>query len=208
MSSQEGYGVSMKYDRNKTAETKLSFAYGPRSGFTLIELLVVISIMATLVALTVPAVNSAIEAGKRTKAQVEANALEVALRSYLDTYKVWPSGLGWGQDQSGNEVVGLVVDILSGDPSARNYNPRGIMFMEFPPESLEQPRQFLDPPFRGRPPDQRRRPYRFVVDYNYDNEIRVLTTEPSGTEQHILRRRAAVWSEGPPNRQAITSWRE
>lgn len=180
-----------------------------RRAFTLIELLVVIAIIGMLAALTVPAVNSAIEAGKRTKAQVEVNALDVAFRSYLDTYRVWPTGLDWSA-QTGTLVEGLVVEILSGEnvPQARVHNPRGIMFMEFPPEALESPKQFLDPPFRGRDPDQRRVPYRFVVDHNYNHEVQVTTQEPGGAEQHVLRRRVAVWSEGPPGRRTITSWRE
>jgi prepilin-type N-terminal cleavage/methylation domain-containing protein/prepilin-type processing-associated H-X9-DG protein len=66
-----------------------------RRGFSLIELLVVIGILALLVALLLPAVQSAREAARRTHCRSNLRQLGVAMHHYHDQYEVFPpSGLG------------------------------------------------------------------------------------------------------------------
>ncbi len=62
-----------------------------RGGFTLIELLIVISIVAILIALLLPAVQSAREAGRRIQCANNLKQLATAVQSYEAKYKVLPA---------------------------------------------------------------------------------------------------------------------
>jgi prepilin-type N-terminal cleavage/methylation domain-containing protein/prepilin-type processing-associated H-X9-DG protein len=74
-----------------------------RSGFTLIELLVVIAIIGVLVALLLPAVQSAREAGRRTQCINNLKQLALAATQYHDTSHSYPSG--WYCDETVNTCV-------------------------------------------------------------------------------------------------------
>ncbi len=62
------------------------------TAFTLVELLVVLAIIAILVALTLPAVQAAREASRKTQCRNNLRQLGVALHLYHDTYRTFPSG--------------------------------------------------------------------------------------------------------------------
>jgi len=76
-------------------------------GFTLIELLVVVAIISVLVALLLPSLGQAREAGKRVKCLGNLSQLAKAQMLYSMDYdgriiaRTWSSGNNWGQSQAG-----------------------------------------------------------------------------------------------------------
>src|SRR5262245_32207713 len=63
-------------------------------GFTLVELLVVIAIIGILVALLLPAIQAAREAGRRTQCKNNLHQIAVACLNHENTHKFFPHG-GW-----------------------------------------------------------------------------------------------------------------
>jgi prepilin-type N-terminal cleavage/methylation domain-containing protein/prepilin-type processing-associated H-X9-DG protein len=63
-----------------------------KHGFTLVELLVVIAIIGILVALLLPAIQAAREAGRRTQCKNQLKQIGLAMHNHVDSYRVFPTG--------------------------------------------------------------------------------------------------------------------
>lgn len=98
-----------------------------RRGFTLIELLVVIAIIGILIALLLPAVQSAREAARRVACQNNMRQQGLALHMFHDIYKSFPAS-GWTQAGPGNpqgKFLGwqvVILPLLEQQTVLVNYN--------------------------------------------------------------------------------------
>jgi len=89
-----------------------------RRGFTLVELLVVMGIILILVALAIPAVNSARNRAKDTEVKAGCNTIQSALERYAVDHGGHYPGAHWERDANGRYEVGPA--LIGGLPTFEN----------------------------------------------------------------------------------------
>jgi len=122
------------------------------AGFTLIELLVVIAIIGVLVALIMPAVQSARESANRAKCQNNLKQLGLAAQEYHDTFNSFPSG--WlcqtpVYDPMGNLLYGDQDYCASPAQQYQTYMWNGLvgLFLKLEQANLYNEINFSNPPY-------------------------------------------------------------
>ena len=107
------------------------FPKAKSNSFTLVELLVVISIIGLLAGLGLPAINGAIQAGKRAEVASMAESIKTAVNAFYAEYSQYPT------NSSGSTYTNTSLEFLgfmSTTTNTNGGNTRGIAFLEVPPK--------------------------------------------------------------------------
>ncbi|MBI3469487.1 MAG: DUF1559 domain-containing protein [Planctomycetes bacterium] len=98
-----------------------------RTAFTLVELLVVIAIIGILIALLLPAVQTAREAARRSQCTNNLKQVGLALHAYHAVHGTFPPAASW--DGSTNLTTG--VNAISGFANLLPYYEQGAMYAQW-----------------------------------------------------------------------------
>jgi len=97
--------------------------YRLKTGFTLVEMLVVIAIIGVLIALLLPAIQSAREAARRASCSVKLKQLTTALHLHHDSQQRFPASAFYRTGKNIGETAGAGVNIGTVNPGRATGSP-------------------------------------------------------------------------------------
>lgn len=105
--------------------------------YTLVEIMMVVGIIAILVGLAIPVLNSARATAKLNKASAECNAIALAIKNFEAEYGQMPNPEGTGAITSQTAPYEVNVSYTTGIPSGNTkYKPFFTMLIGYAPGSL------------------------------------------------------------------------
>lgn len=152
-----------------------------RTPFTLIELLTVVAIIAILAGILLPAVGTAKQRAKITRARAQAKALQLAIRMYETEYGFLPVAGSGDTVLTDTQYTNLIKDLSCADSANVRKNPRGIVFLEV----QNNTGQYSDP-WNLR--------FSVVLDLGYDGQI---ADDATNGPWEDVTNAIAIWSWGP-----------
>jgi type II secretory pathway pseudopilin PulG len=151
-----------------------------------VELLVVISIIGLLAGLGLPAINGAIQAGKKAEVSAMAESIKTAVNAFYAEYSAYPSNTTGKTDK---DFLTLMSTTNTNGVSAQNT--RGIAFLEVPPKFTNATLGLVTP--RGFYKAQSN--FFLAID---TNGVGVLTNTV-GSTRYVVPSSVAVWVVDPQN---------